>query len=398
MTPFARQNENDTAVGRQVSSVLVSGASFAGLASAWWMHKLGYSVTVVEIASGIRKGGTPVNIREGVIEVVRRMNMLDRIIAASLPPRSVTFLDAHGSPLLPAPGQAPQEPEEEYEIERDELLDILFNELQDKVKFVFNDRIVGLEQFREHVAVTFASGTKQAFSLLLGCDGTHSAVRKMSFGAESAFLHFLENYFSLTIVDTLLLEENTSQMFSVPGRTVMLNTYHGKTDIAFCFFSDREIAYDRRQQEAQKRLIREHFQGQAWRTDELLDQMTQSDNFYFDQLCQVRMESWTNGRVALVGDAGYCPSPAAGMGGSMAILGAAALADALQQHPEDLGTAFRVYEESLRPTVERIQADAVEVGLKRFMPRSEEAIQERNAQLGLVRSNSNPAAFNGNPH
>ena len=43
-------------------SVLISGASFAGLSAAWWMNKLGYSVTVVEIAKGLRKGGTPVNI------------------------------------------------------------------------------------------------------------------------------------------------------------------------------------------------------------------------------------------------------------------------------------------------------------------------------------------------
>ena len=95
------------------------------------------------------------------------------------------------------------------------------------------------------------------------------------------------------------------------------------------------------------------------------------------------MESWTKGRVALVGDAGYCPSPAAGMGGSMAILGAAALADALQKHPDDLRAAFQEYDESFRPTVEGIQAHAVAFGLEMFMPRSEEAIQGRNMQLSV---------------
>jgi 2-polyprenyl-6-methoxyphenol hydroxylase-like FAD-dependent oxidoreductase len=112
------------------------------------------------------------------------------------------------------------------------------------------------------------------------------------------------------------------------------------------------------------------------RTEELLDEMSHCDNFYFDQLCQVRMESWTKGRVALDGDAGYCPSPAAGMGGSMARLGAAALADALQKHPDDLWTAFRAYEEEFRPTVEGIQGQAVEVGLEMFMPRSEGRYRE----------------------
>ena len=95
------------------------------------------------------------------------------------------------------------------------------------------------------------------------------------------------------------------------------------------------------------------------------------------------MNSWTKGRVALVGDAGYCSSPAAEMGGSMAILGAAALADSLQKHPDDLRTAFQEYDNSFRPTVEEIQTHAVEVGLEMFMPRSEEAIQKRNVLLGI---------------
>jgi 2-polyprenyl-6-methoxyphenol hydroxylase-like FAD-dependent oxidoreductase len=311
------------------------------------------------------------------------MGLLERIKSASLPPRPVTFLDARGTPLSRAPGSAEEEPEEEYEIERDDLLDMLFNEVKDTVEFLFADNIAGLEESTEDVAVTFASGRKQSFSLVLGCDGTHSAVRRMCFGEESSFLIFLQNYFSLSIVDKLLIEENTSQMFSVPGRTVMLNAYNGKTDIAFCFFSEKEIAYDRRKQDEQKRMIREHFEGQGWRTRELLDEMNHCADFYFDQLCQVRMGSWTKGRVALVGDAGYCPSPAAGMGGSVAILGAAALADALQKHPGDLKKAFQEYDESFRPIVERIQTHAVDFGLEMFMPRSEEAIERRNMLLSI---------------
>jgi 2-polyprenyl-6-methoxyphenol hydroxylase-like FAD-dependent oxidoreductase len=71
------------------------------------------------------------------------------------------------------------------------------------------------------------------------------------------------------------------------------------------------------------------------------------------------------------------------MGGSVAILGAAALGEALQRHPGDVRTAFQKYEESFRPTAEAIQAHAVEIGLEMFMPRSEEAIHRRNMVLGL---------------
>ena len=87
--------------------------------------------------------------------------------------------------------------------------------------------------------------------------------------------------------------------------------------------------------------------------------------------------------MVLVGDAAYCPSPAAGMGGSVAILGAAALADALEKYPDDLQKAFQEYDEGFRPTIEAIQAHAVEFGLEMFMPRTEEAIQRRNVMLNI---------------
>lgn len=83
----------------QGRTVLISGASFAGLATAYWMQRMGYAVTVVEVSKALRKGGTPVDIREGVVEVVRRMGLLDRIAAQSLKDRPMEFLDGDGRPV-----------------------------------------------------------------------------------------------------------------------------------------------------------------------------------------------------------------------------------------------------------------------------------------------------------
>jgi 2-polyprenyl-6-methoxyphenol hydroxylase-like FAD-dependent oxidoreductase len=379
-----KQSQDGLVAKDAKESILISGASFAGLATAWWMHRLGYRVTVVDVAPGLRKGGTPVDIRESVVDVVRRMGLLENIAAESLPPRPTQFIGTDGRPLMQeAPQEDTEDREPEWEIERDALLDMLFDRVKDDVEFLFNDSISRVEETKEAVQVTFASGQQSSFALLFGCDGTHSNVRKMCFGEESLFLLFMRNYFSLTIVDKLLIPENTAQMFSLPGKTVMVNAYHDKTDIAFSFFCAKEVWYDRRDRERQKKMILEHLAGAGWRTDELLQQMKASDNFYFDKLCQVRMPAWTRGRVALVGDAGYCPSPAAGMGGSMALLGAAAVADAFQKHPGDFARAFEGYDKSLRPIVEEIQTNAIEFGLKMFLPASDEEIDQRNAQLKL---------------
>jgi 2-polyprenyl-6-methoxyphenol hydroxylase-like FAD-dependent oxidoreductase len=383
---MAQENGVRAAAGAPASSVLISGASFAGLATAYWMNRLGYAVTVVEIGKALKKGGTPVDIREGVVDVVKRMGLLERIASHSLKPRPMELLDRNGIAVarMPAKAHETEGSVEGYEIERNLLLDMLFDGVKDTVEFIFDDSISCMEECVGEVAITFASGSKRSFSLVIGCDGTHSAVRRMCFGEESSFLMFMQSYFALTIVDKLLLEEDTAQMFNVPGKTVMLSAYNQKTDIAFCFFSENEIAYDRRDVDQQREMIYRHFQDEGWRSSELLEEMSRCDNFYFDKLCQIRMGSWSKGRVVLVGDAAYCPSPAAGMGGSMAILGAAALAGAFQKHPRDLGMAFTEYDETFRPTVEAIQAAAVEFGMEMVLPRSEESIRRRNMQLNAT--------------
>ncbi len=168
--------------------------------------------------------------------------------------------------------------------------------------------------------------------------------------------------------------------YSEPGKTVMLNAYNGKTDICLAFFSEKEIPYDYRSEQQQRNIILDQFKETGWRTAELLEEVRQSETFYFDKLCQVKMPSWTKGRVALVGDAAYCASPAAGRGGSLAIDGAAALADAFQKCHGNYELAFKEYNHNFRPFIEEIQAGVVNFGIEAFIPRSEEAIVKRNRE------------------
>jgi 2-polyprenyl-6-methoxyphenol hydroxylase-like FAD-dependent oxidoreductase len=383
MTDITRQTGSAAETERHILNVLVSGASFAGLATAFWMNRLGYRVTVVEIGKGLKTGGSPVDIKEGTVDIVKRMGLLERIQASSLKAKAIDFLSVDGVRIAKMAAQADdaQDSNPEYEIERDTLLHMMFEEVKGDVEFIFDDSIERVDESADEVAVTFKSGQQRFFSFLFGCDGNHSSVRRMCFGEESAYSYFLQNYFSITIVDKLLIEEDTAQMYNVPGKVVMLNAYNNKTDIIFCFHSEKEIAYSYRDQEEQRGIILQQFSGEGWRTRELLEEWSRCTDFYFDKMCQIRMPSWTKGRMALVGDAGYCASPAAGMGGSLAIVGATALADAFQKHPGDFEAAFQEYNDSLRPFVEDVQAQAVNFGLEMFLPSSEEALERRNAQF-----------------
>ncbi|WCT12940.1 FAD-dependent monooxygenase [Mucilaginibacter jinjuensis] len=361
---------------------LISGASFAGLCMAYWMDKLSYQVTIIEIAPNLKKGGTPVNILENTIDIVKRMGLLEQIQANRLHMESMAFKNSDDETERIDNNQKNQAErgEIEYEVERDFLLQLLYEVVKDHTTFIFGDSITGLKETADYMKVCFKNGPTQTFDLVFGCDGIHSAVRKYWFGDESLFSHFLQTYFSISIVDKLLIPENTTQMYSEPGKTIMLNAYNNKTDICLAFFSGQEIPYDYRNEEQMRNIILNQFKGTGWRTDELLEEVQQTTGFYFDKLCQMKMPSWTKGRVALVGDAGYCASPAAGRGGSLAIDGAAALANAFEKCNGDYESAFNDYNESFRPFIEEVQKQVVDFGMDALIPKTEEAIRKRNKE------------------
>jgi 2-polyprenyl-6-methoxyphenol hydroxylase-like FAD-dependent oxidoreductase len=362
--------------------ILISGASFAGLSTAYWMNKFAYQVTIVEIAPDLKKGGTPVNILENTIDIVKRMGLLEQIQTNRLHMESIAFknsddvterIDYHQDNK--AEGR-----EIEYEVERDFLLQLLYDAVKDDTTFVFADSITSLKEIDDQIEVGFNNSPSQLFDLVFGCDGIHSSVRKYWFGDEAQFSHFLQTYFSISIVDKLLIPQNTTQMYSEPGKTVMLNAYNGKTDICLAFHSELEFPYNYRDEQQMRNIILDAFKETGWRTPELLMEVKNTKSFYFDKLCQMKMPSWTKGRVALVGDAGYCASPAAGRGGSLAIDGAAALADAFEKYGNDYQSAFEEYNKSFRPFVEELQANVVNFGMGVLIPLTEEAILKRNRE------------------
>jgi 2-polyprenyl-6-methoxyphenol hydroxylase-like FAD-dependent oxidoreductase len=362
-------------------AVLVSGASFAGLATAYWMNELGYEVTLIEIASELRKGGTPIDIEGESIQVLTRMGMIDAVRAKALPPRGLEFKNADGSTVGTIEPEF-ESGEEKYEIHRDDLLDILFNSIKDTVEILFSCSIKEIKDERGIVTVLLGNDSEREYAMVFGCDGNRSNTRKLVFGDTENFSFYMGGYFFLKVVsNTDILPANVTQVFSEPGRTVLLNGYKDRMDIGFAFRSEHEIEYDYRNRSQQRRMLHDHFDGLGWKVSDLLSLVDTDNEFYFDMLNQIRMPVWFKGRVALVGDAAYCVSPLAGMGGSMAIIGAARLADALRHNEDDYTAAFQEYDDKLRTFVDEVQAKALTFGMAFMFPSDDEEISERNRKL-----------------
>jgi 2-polyprenyl-6-methoxyphenol hydroxylase-like FAD-dependent oxidoreductase len=344
-------------------TVLISGAGIAGPALAFWLSNSGYRVIVIEIAPGIRPGGQTVDLRGAGGDVVERMGLMNQMRQHALVQHGVAWVRSDGSRRAEMPVTAfdGNGLVSKLEILRGDLVDVLYQATKDTTEYRFNSRILELNQDADGVDVTLADGARLRADLVVGADGPHSAVRSMVFGPEDRFVKPLGGYNAWFSAPDHVGLDGWYLMYLAPGglNASMRPTHDPAMTKAGLAFQSEPIAYDRRDLDEQRQILVDRFAGAGWQCDALLTAAQEADDFYFDSFLQVHMSAWTSGRVALVGDAGYCASPLSGMGTSLALVGAYILAGELgsaesldAQHIQD---AFQRYQTRMRPYVDKCQ-------------------------------------------
>jgi 2-polyprenyl-6-methoxyphenol hydroxylase-like FAD-dependent oxidoreductase len=360
-------------------TVLISGAGIAGPALAFWLNKSGYRVTIVELADGIRPGGQTVDLRGAGGEVVDRMGLIDKMRARSLDQRGVAWIksDGHRRAEMPVTAFNGNGLVSKLEILRGDLVDVLYQETKDQTEYRFDAGITELTQSDDAVEAILTDGTKLSVDLVVGCDGPHSAVRRLVFGHEEQFVRPLGGYNAwFTAADTVGLD-GWYLMYQAPGVNASMRPSHdpslAKAGLAF---RSEPVAYDRRNYDEQRALLAKHFAGAGWECDTLLAAAAKADDFYFDAFAQVHMPTVSQGRVTLAGDAGYCASPLSGMGTSLALVGAYVLAGELGPagavDANTIRAALQRYESVMRPYIDRCQD--LPNGMDGYLPKSDSDI------------------------
>lgn len=228
-------------------SVLISGASIAGPALAFWLNRHGYEVTVVEKAGTLRSGGYPIDVRGTALDVVERMGILPQLRDAHIDLRRITFLDADGDEVTSLHPHAVTGgvTGRDLEIRRGDLTDALYMAVRDDVEFLFNDSIDTLDQSGPGVDVTFHGGGSRRFDMVFGADGMHSRTRDTLFGPEERFHRHLGYCFAVfTMPNTLGLSHETV-MWNTPGRAAAVYAVGDDEEVhAFLNFAQPEPPYD----------------------------------------------------------------------------------------------------------------------------------------------------------
>jgi 2-polyprenyl-6-methoxyphenol hydroxylase-like FAD-dependent oxidoreductase len=336
-------------------NVLISGASIAGPALAYWLRRHGFTPTVVERAPALRRGGQAIDVRGAALGVVERMGILAEVRGASTGMRGMSFVDGEGKELMSTTAETltggPTD-SEDVELMRDDLTDILYEVTRRDTEYLFDDSITGLSQGEDAVEVTFERRAPRTFDLVIGADGLHSNVRGLVFGEESRFISHLGIYLAVfTVPNYLGLDRWQTFHRYAEGMVGIYSARQNAEARAILGFGSPALTFDHRDAGAQKRLVAARMAGAGWEAPRLLEAMWDAPDFHFDSMSQIHLPCWSSGRVALIGDAGYCSSPLSGQGTSLALVGAYVLAGELAAAGGEHRTAFARYEERMREFV-----------------------------------------------
>jgi 2-polyprenyl-6-methoxyphenol hydroxylase-like FAD-dependent oxidoreductase len=173
--------------------ILISGAGVAGCCLAWWLDRYGYAVTVVEQAAAPRKGGYVIDFWGLGYDVAEKMGILDELRRHDLDARQFWVVDDSGRRISGIDQGALQDLTggRLISLPRAAVATTLYEAIMGNAAIRFDDSVTALADSGEGVDVTFRRGPAERFDLVIGADGLHSTVRRLTFGEEGRFERFL---------------------------------------------------------------------------------------------------------------------------------------------------------------------------------------------------------------
>lgn len=354
--------------------ILICGAGVAGSTLAYWLAKHDFQVVVVERSSAEQTAGQGIDIEGPGLEIVKLMGILDKIKEKTTGELGIAIVDeqSRSCGIFEADGLSLTK---SIEIMRGDLTEILYNAANESanVTFQFETTIQSLRQTQDKVLVDLENKNNKTvkaeeFDFVVGADGVRSRTRQLAMGSP---LNCLKSVGCFCAFFSIPKEEQDwpySRLCQFTDRrsicirprgkeTEMSSVYlgHFPSDPSDVDYPSLRQARDAGDKQMQKEAIAKLYTDLGWETPRVIEQMMRAENFYFDEIMQVKLPKWSQNRVVLLGDAAYAPSPLTGQGTILAILGAYVLAQELSRNRDDESAAFEKYEKRLRSYVGNAQ-------------------------------------------
>ena len=342
--------------------VLVAGGGIGGLTTAIALRHQGIDALVLEQAEVPAEIGAGIQIASNAAIVLRELDLESAIRAVGVKPQSYDYRDLRTGRML---YQAPLGDEAArrygapmYNVHRADLIRILFDAVPAEAKRL-GARCTAVSQTDDGVEVRLQTGETLRADALVGCDGIHSVVREHLRGNEEKHFANILMWRSLVPAERLEdlgLEERGNYWFG-PGRTLI--TYWVRPKNLYSILASVPAHEVQRESWTESGDIAEmlrSFEDAEPRARAMLEQANSA--FITGMYYRDPIDSWTSGRITLLGDAAHPMVPFLAAGAGQSIEDAWTLARVLARRRDDVPGALLEYERRRLPRTTRIQAGA----------------------------------------
>jgi len=348
--------------------IIISGGGIAGLTAAKLLHNMGHEIIVIDKGKQFNKAGFLVSLKSFGVEIMDELGLKRHLIAESTPSELMHWLDANGGMIRNISyKEVNKNTSQSILITRGGLHNVLYEDIRDKVEILFNTTIDHLHQDAGKVHVTLSSGITAVADMVIVSEGLRSLTRSRYF-PESRLEDFNLLYmggrlvgkhsYSIGTVSTYLDVNKMLSVYPINSNEVAIQCYIYTTDELAKIHSNI------------KEILKDNFKSYSAEVRHLIDGITDSSQPFVDKMGMVYTPDLFNGNIVLLGDAGYCPTAMSGMGASLSIYGAKALAHFLSQSSNDISTSLVNYDKLMKPIIKKFQ-DNARNNARSFIPKSE---------------------------
>lgn len=368
--------------------IIVNGVGIAGPTLAYWLRKAGHEVLLIEEAPQLRRGGYVIDFGLVGYDIAEKMGLIPRLGELGYQVRELRFVDRHGrtSSSMAVDALARLTHGRYVTVQRSDLAATIYGALHGAVETIFGDSVASIEEVGQCVRVGFDHAPSREADLVIGADGLHSRVRRVVFGPDAGVEVSLGYHVAAFEVEGYRPRDELVYLgYGVPGRQIFrFSMREDKTLFLFVFRDEFLPAESPANDQERKSVLSHVFADVGWECPQILAALPSVGNIYFDRASQIRLDRWTKGRTALVGDAAACVSLMAGQGSILAMAEAYVLAGELRNCGGDYGAAFARYQERLMPLLKRKQQSVAKYGSS-IAPKTAFGIMFRNLVLRLSR-------------
>ncbi len=345
------------------TTALIVGGGIAGLALAPMLARTGIAVEVIEREPAWRRAGTGMYLPGNAARALRALGLEAQVASRAIEIARQRFCDHRGrllcevdvAELWAAVGPC-------LALHRADL-HALLREAAGDVPIRTGLSVERIAECDGIVSVQFSDGTSGEYDLVVGADGIHSAVRRLTF--EPAPMPRPVGQVGWRFLAPRPPEVTTWSVML--GRRTAFLTLPIDGDRVYCYgdvVSARD--HDTPDRSPAERLG-ELFSEFADPAATLLDALPAASDIHVSTIEEVALDRWAHERVVLIGDAAHATSPNMAQGAAMALEDALVFTDCLQRIP-GIPDAIAAFEARRRPRTDWVRAQTHRRDHTRYLP------------------------------